>query len=117
MGMAGSRCGVSCTDAEGVLHAVDMDAESLHEAVAIGVASLREDDVSSSNPGTMTQFTVAVHRNPVEHKVRLQPGIEMVGALNTGRASRDHEMAETSPIARFRCLNMPSSIKRLTDEI
>ena len=69
--MAGSRCRVSFTDSEGVLHGVDVDAESLYEAVAVAVASLREDDVSPSNPGPMTEFTVAVYRNPVEHKIRL----------------------------------------------
>jgi hypothetical protein len=69
--MAGSRCRVSFTDSDGVLHAVDVDAESLYEAVAIAVASLREDDVSPSNPSPLTEFTVAVYRNPVEHKIRL----------------------------------------------
>jgi hypothetical protein len=69
--MAGSRCRVSFTDSEGVLHGVDVDAESLYEAVAIAVAQFREDDMSPSTPGAMTEFTVAVYRNPVEHKIRL----------------------------------------------
>jgi len=69
--MAGSRCRVSFTDSDGVLHGVDVDAESLYEAVAVAVVSLREDDVSPSQPGPMTEFTVAVYRNPVEHKIRL----------------------------------------------
>lgn len=69
--MAGSRCRVSFTDSEGVLHGVDVDAESLYEAVAIAVAQLREDDVSPTDPGPMTEFTVAVYRNPTEHKIRL----------------------------------------------
>jgi hypothetical protein len=69
--MAGSRCRVSFTDSEGVLHGVDVEAESLYEAVAIAFASFREDDVSPSIPGPMTEFTVAVYRNPVEHKIRL----------------------------------------------
>lgn len=50
MGMAGSRCRVSFTDADGVLHGVDVDAESLYEAVAIAVAQFREDDVGPSSP-------------------------------------------------------------------
>ena len=60
----GSRCRVSFTDFEGVLHGVDVDAESLYEAVAIAFASLSDDDVSPSNPGPMTEFTVAVYKNP-----------------------------------------------------
>jgi hypothetical protein len=69
--MAGSRCRVSFTDSDGVLHGVDVDAESLYEAVAVAVATLREDDVSPSSPGPMTEFTVAVYKNPTEHKIRL----------------------------------------------
>jgi hypothetical protein len=69
--MAASRCLVSFIDSDGVLHALDVDAESLYEAVAVAVAGFREDDVSPSLPGPMTEFTVAVYRNPVEHKIRL----------------------------------------------
>ncbi len=58
--MAGSRCRVSFTDSDGVLHGVDVDAESLYE-----------DDVSPSAPGPMTEFTVAVYKNSTEHKIRL----------------------------------------------
>ena len=71
MGMAGSRCRVSFTDSDGVLHGVDVDADSLYEAVAIAVAQFRDDDVSPANPGVMTEFTIAVYRNPTEHKIRL----------------------------------------------
>jgi len=47
-------------------------AAQVDNAVAIAVAQLREDDVSPSAPGPMTEFTVAVYRNPTEHKIRLQ---------------------------------------------
>ena len=70
--MASSRCRVSFTDSEGILHGVDVDADSLYEAVAIAVASFREDDVGPSEPGPMTESAVAVYRNPTEHKLRLQ---------------------------------------------
>jgi hypothetical protein len=62
---------VSFIDSDGVLHGVDVDAESLYEAIAIAVAQFREDDVSPLDPGPMTEFTVAVYRNPTEHKIRL----------------------------------------------
>jgi hypothetical protein len=58
-------------DSDGVLHGVDVDAECLYEAVAITVAQFREDDINPLSPGPMTEFTVAVYRSPVEHKVRL----------------------------------------------
>jgi hypothetical protein len=69
--MASSRCRVSFTDSEGVVHAADVDAESLYEAVAIAVASMREDDVSPTSPGPMTEFTVTVYKNPTVHKIKL----------------------------------------------
>lgn len=69
--MPRSRCRVSYVDLEGVHHGIDVEAESLYEAVAIAVVQLREDDVSPATIGPMTEFTVAVYRNPVEHKIRL----------------------------------------------
>jgi hypothetical protein len=69
--MVGSRCRVSLTDSDGVLHGVDVDAESLYEAVAIAVADFREDPILKEAPSPMTEFTVAVYRNPTEHKIRL----------------------------------------------
>ena len=62
----------SCTDSEGILHGVDVDAGSLYEAVATAVGSFREDDVSPPSPFPMTEFTISVYRNPTEHKIRLQ---------------------------------------------
>ncbi len=60
--MAGSRCRVSFTGPDGILHGVD---------VAIAVSQFRDDDVSPIDPGPGTEFTVAVYRNPTEHKIRL----------------------------------------------
>lgn len=71
VGMAGSRCRVSFADSDGVTHGIDVDAESLYEAIAIAVAQLRDDEVSPSNPGPSTEFIVAVYRPPVEHRIRL----------------------------------------------
>jgi hypothetical protein len=66
-----SRCRVSYADRKGLLHAIDVEAASLYEAVAIAVASFREDEVSPPEIDCMTEFTVAVYRNPTEHKIRL----------------------------------------------
>jgi hypothetical protein len=41
--MAGSPCRVSFADSEGILHGLDVDAESLYEAVAIAVVSFRHE--------------------------------------------------------------------------
>ena len=69
--MAGSRCRVSFTDSDGILHGVDVDAESLYEAVAIAVAQFRDGDINPCLPGPRTEFVVAIYRNPIEHRITL----------------------------------------------
>jgi hypothetical protein len=66
-----ARCRVSFTDADKIEHAVEVEAESLHEAVALAVADFRQDPLLSDYPGPGMEFTVAVLRNPTEHKIRL----------------------------------------------
>ena len=43
----------------------------------------------------MTEFTVAVYKNPTEHKIRLQAGAE-VGRANHGVWARGHVAAESA---------------------
>ena len=69
--MSSSRCRVSFSDSEGVLHGIDVEAESLYEAVAVAVAQFREDELNRTIPGPLTEFTVLVYRNPTEQKIRL----------------------------------------------
>lgn len=66
-----ARCRVSYTDADDLTHAIDVEAESLYEAVALAVAEFREDHMNHSTPGAMTEFIVSVYRNPTEHRIRL----------------------------------------------
>lgn len=66
-----ARCRVSFTDSEGILHAVEVDADSLYEAVAHAVAEFRIAGPIKAAPGPMTEFTVTVYRKPVEHRIRL----------------------------------------------
>jgi hypothetical protein len=66
-----ARCRVSF-DSEKTEHAVEVEADSLYEAVALAVADFREDPLITSAPAAMTEFTVAVLRHPTEHKIRLQ---------------------------------------------
>lgn len=70
--MAVSRCRVSFTDSEGIEHATEVECESLFEAVGLAVAAFRDDELSTSEPGDMTEFTVTVFRNPTEHKIHLR---------------------------------------------
>ena len=69
--MAMARCRVSFTDSEKTEHAAEVEAESLYEAVALAAADFREDSLLPSYPSPMTEFTVAVLRNPTVHRIRL----------------------------------------------
>jgi hypothetical protein len=64
-------CRVSYTDTEGLAHAIDVEAESLYEAVALAVAEFRHDELNQSMPGAMTEFAVLVYRQPTQHRIRL----------------------------------------------
>jgi len=79
-----ARCRVSFIDSGKTEHAVEVDAKSLYEAVALAVADLREDPLLTDGPGAKTEFTVAVLRNPTEHKIKLQQ-IQAWAADNTTR--------------------------------
>ena len=68
--MGVSRCRVSFTDEEGIPHAVEVQADSLYEAVALAVAEFRADDLTAA-PGPMTEFTVSIQRPAIEHRIRL----------------------------------------------
>jgi hypothetical protein len=64
-------CKVSCFDATGAEHAVEVTARSLFEAVARGLHVLRQNDWV----GTIYQnstITIAVKEPQVEHKVRIR---------------------------------------------
>jgi hypothetical protein len=54
---------VSYADAEGV-HSVEVNAETLFEAVAQAVLEFTDDKTLSAEPGPATEFTVAVLRRP-----------------------------------------------------
>ncbi len=51
---------------------MEVEAESLYEAVALAVADFREDPLVTAHPSPMTEFIVAVIRNPTEHRIGLQ---------------------------------------------
>ena len=68
MGVA--RCKVSFTDPDGLSHTAHVVAESLYEAVALAVAEFRQDALVPP-PGAMTEFTVAIERPAIEHRIRL----------------------------------------------
>jgi hypothetical protein len=64
-------CRVTYSDAEGAEQAVEVEADSLYEAVALAVAEFRQGEISAEPPGPMTEFCVTVLRKPIEHRIRL----------------------------------------------
>jgi hypothetical protein len=68
--MPAARCRVTFKDSE-VSHSVEVNADTLYEAVALAVVEFRQDKTIPSTPGPTTEFTVAVFRPPVEHTIRL----------------------------------------------
>jgi hypothetical protein len=80
-------CRVSFTDSEGIQHAVEVEADSLYEAVALAVAEFRKDEMNTAGTVPMTEFTVTAYagnksprgsrvllvyyRKPLEHRIRL----------------------------------------------
>jgi hypothetical protein len=68
--MAAALCLVSFEDSEGIVHSAHVQAESLYEAVALAVAEFHEDPMVPC-PASTTEFTVAIDRPRIEHRIRL----------------------------------------------
>jgi hypothetical protein len=51
-------------------HAVEVNAESPYEAVALAVAEFRQGEILTETPGAMTEFCVTVLRKPIERRIR-----------------------------------------------
>jgi len=70
--MAPRTCRVSLEDSNGVEHAVEVLAESLFEAAALGLALLKKDSWVAKDPGPLTRLRVEVREPPVEHSLTVQ---------------------------------------------
>jgi hypothetical protein len=66
-------CAVSYVDSDGIRHSVEVTAESLYEAAALGIQEFRRhpwsDDVA---PGKMTPLEVAIKSAVTTHEVRVR---------------------------------------------
>jgi hypothetical protein len=68
--MAVRSCKVTCRDAQGVQHSVDVTAETLFEAVAQAWRLLREDPWNGESGHQPSVFVVKVKQPEIEHRVR-----------------------------------------------
>jgi hypothetical protein len=64
-----ARCRVSFTESDGIVHAVEVQAESPYEAVALAVSEFRQGEIITETPGPKTEFIVTAHRKPIEYRI------------------------------------------------
>jgi hypothetical protein len=65
-------CRVTIKDMDGVKHTVDVTAETLYEAVALGLVALRGNDWVMGIAQGMNTVQVSVVDIPIEHSVKIQ---------------------------------------------
>jgi hypothetical protein len=70
--MAVRTCRVTCRDALGVEHTVQVTAQSLFEAVAQALHIFREHDWSDDPSSGSTSVVVTIKAAEVEHRVRIR---------------------------------------------
>ena len=66
------NCKVTIKDREGIDHVADVTAETLFEAVALGISAIRTDEWTTDIPQGMNCVQVQVTNVPVKHEVRMQ---------------------------------------------
>jgi hypothetical protein len=69
--MSVRTCKVTIQDVEGVTHTVEVTAETLYEAVALGMAAIRTDEWVTGIAQGLNPVKVRVTNVAVEHEVRL----------------------------------------------
>jgi hypothetical protein len=65
-------CRVTIADMNGISHTVTVTAETLYEAVALGVASIRHKDWVAGREQVFNCVEVSVSEIPIKHTVRLK---------------------------------------------
>ena len=70
--MAVRNCKVTVRGREGIDHVVEVMAETLFEAVALGISAIRTDEWTTEIPHGMNCVQVQVTNIPVKHEVRMQ---------------------------------------------
>jgi len=78
-------CRVTRRDIEGIEHTVEVSADSLYEAVARGLAALRDADWAADIRHGQTTITVMVKQPEVKHTVRMrdfEPWLESNGCAS-----------------------------------
>src|SRR5580704_4806889 len=69
--MSVRSCKVTIQDMDGVVHTVEVTAETLYEAVALGMAAIRTDEWVTGIAQGLNPVKVRVTNVAVEHEVRI----------------------------------------------
>jgi hypothetical protein len=77
-------CKVTVKDMEGVAHTVDVTAETLYEAIALGLATLRTDEWVAGITTGMNTVKVRVMEVSVEHEVRIADFMNWLDGISQG---------------------------------
>lgn len=81
-----ARCLVGYKDHRSIAHYIEVEADSLYEAVALAVAEFREDSLIPEDqmPGALTEMTVDVQRPDVKHAITYKRVLEWAEAAARG---------------------------------
>jgi hypothetical protein len=85
--MASRSCKVRSRDRKGIEHTVEVAADSLYEAMALGLKVFRDADCVREMGHGQTTVTIVVKQAEVKHKMRMddfEAWIESVGRLSAG---------------------------------
>jgi hypothetical protein len=66
------RCSVTFTDSDGIDHEVEVWANTVYDAVGMAMKEFRQGSIAPDLPGPNTEFSIAVHRAPVTHRLKLR---------------------------------------------
>jgi hypothetical protein len=65
-------CKVTITDMDGIEHTAQVNANSLYEAVALGLRAIKKSSWAGEIPEGLTTVTVHVIDDPIEHTVQMK---------------------------------------------
>ena len=82
-----SRCVVTFTDYDRIVHEVAVWASTVYEAVGEAMREFRAGGITRDLPGLNTELSIAVHRQPVTHKLQLRQVTQW--ASGGGKGPRD----------------------------
>ncbi len=72
-------CIVSVRDLEGIEHAVSVTAETVYEAVALGLAAMRQDEWVGGIGDGLTTVTVLAKQPSVKHEIKMKDFVSWLG--------------------------------------